>query len=81
MNFRCIDDLRNHLLAKFAENVDDMALVIEPEICPPEMDGDITVNCFRFARALKSNPMEVAKLAAEFLSDHEDVESAEGSNK
>jgi arginyl-tRNA synthetase len=77
MNFRCIDDLRNHLLAKFAENVDDMALVIEPEICPPEMDGDITVNCFRFARALKSNPMEVAKLAAEFLSDHEDVESAE----
>ena len=77
MNFRCIDDLRNHLFAKFAENVDDMALVIEPEICPPEMDGDITVNCFRFARALKSNPMEVAKLAAEFLSDHEDVESAE----
>jgi arginyl-tRNA synthetase len=77
MNFRCIDDLRNHLLAKFAENVDDMALVIEPEICPPEMDGDITVNCFRFARALKSNPMEVAKLAAEFLSDHEDIESAE----
>ena len=77
MNFKCIDDLRNYLLAKFADSVDGAVLNIETEICPADMEGDLTVNCFRFARILKSNPMEVAKLAAEFLSEHEDVEKVD----
>ena len=77
MNFKCINDLRKHLLAKFAENNEDMSIEIEPEICPPEMNGDITVNCFRFARFLKANPMEIAKISADFLAAHEDVENIE----
>ena len=77
MNFKCIIDLQNYLLAKFADCVDGAALNIETEICPADMEGDVTVNCFRFARVLKSNPMEVAKLAADFLSEHEDVEKVE----
>ena len=76
MNFKCIKDLRVHLIAKFAEDIDDLNLKIEPEICPPEMEGDITVNCFRFARFLQSNPMEVASAASEFLNSHDDVEKA-----
>jgi arginyl-tRNA synthetase len=77
MNFECINDLRKHLFAKFAEDNQDMAVEIEPEICPPEMKGDITVNCFRFARIFKSNPMEIAKISADFLAGHDDVENVE----
>ena len=77
MNFKCIDELRKYFIAKFAEDNSDLDFVIEPEICPQDMEGDITVNCFRFARVLKSNPMEVAKLAEEFLCEHEDVEKVD----
>ncbi len=77
MNFKCINDLRKHFIATFAENIEDMALVIEPEICPQEMNGDLTVNCFRFARLLKSNPMKIAEISAGFFESHEDVESVE----
>lgn len=73
MNFKCIDDLYNFLTAD--KQVDN--LTIEPEICPPEMDGDITVNCFRFARFLQQNPMEIAKKVSEFLSNHNDVDKVE----
>lgn len=73
MKFKCIDDLYDFLTAdKPIEN-----LSIEPEICPPDMDGDITVNCFRFARSLQQNPMELAGKTAEFLGSHEDVEKVE----
>ena len=41
------------------------------------MEGDITVNCFRFARFLKQAPDKIAEAAVEFLSSHPDVEKAE----
>ena len=73
MNFECIDDLYGFLTAE--KQVDN--LNIEPDICPPEMDGDITVNCFRFARILQQNPMELAGKVAEFFGSHADVEKVE----
>ena len=73
MNFKCIDELYEFLTE--GQQIDNMT--IEPEICPPEMDGDITVNCFRFARFLKKNPMDLATETKEFLVKHADVEKVE----
>ena len=75
MNFECINELARYLETEFGAETG--TLKIEPEICPPEMNGDITVNCFRFAKALKSNPMKAAETAAGFLNAHADVESTE----
>jgi arginyl-tRNA synthetase len=41
------------------------------------MVSDITLNCFRLAGPLKSNPMQLAIKAAEFLRTHEDVKKVE----
>ncbi len=72
MYLTLINDLEKHLLdTKGAE------ISINPEICPPNMEGDITVNCFRFARDLKSNPMQAAQEICDFLNSHDDVEKAE----
>lgn len=72
MYLTLINDLEKHLLdTKGAE------ISINPEICPPNMEGDITVNCFRFAKDLKSNPMQAAQEICDFLNNHDDVEKAE----
>ena len=73
MNFKCVDDLYDFLTAD--QQIEDFN--IEIDICPPEMSGDITVNCFRFARFLKQNPLELAVKVAEFLAAHEDVEKTD----
>ena len=73
MNFKCINDLQNFLnKQQVADNI-----IIEPELCPEDMNGDITVNCFRFARTLKKNPIELAGDVTEFFRRHEDVESVD----
>ena len=41
------------------------------------MSGDITVNCFRIAKPLKSNPMALAGEVVEWLKNHQDVENVE----
>jgi len=73
MNFKCIDDLMDFLTD--GVNIENMQ--IDPEICPSGMVGDLTVNCFRFARFLKQNPMQVAQSCNDFLEKHEDVECVE----
>jgi len=73
MNFKCINDLYGFLTEN--KQIDNMR--IDPEICPPEKDGDITINCFRFAKMLQQNPMELAEKTAEFLSQHDDVDKVE----
>lgn len=77
MNYRCLDDLKLFLSGKYsdAKPVNDWEII--PEICPPEMNGDITVNCFRFAKVFRKNPDEMARESAEFLSSHPDVEKTE----
>lgn len=77
MNYRCLDDLKLFLSGKYSDvkPVNDWEII--PEICPPEMNGDITVNCFRFAKVFRKNPDEIARESAEFLSSHPDVEKTE----
>lgn len=73
MNFKCIDDLIDFL----TDGVSIENMQIDPDICPSDMVGDLTVNCFRFARFLKQNPMQVAQSCNDFLEKHDDVESVE----
>jgi len=68
---KCIKDLEAWL--KQEHGAADLA--IEYEETPSDMEGDITVNCFRFAKALKANPMELAGKVRGYLESHPDVES------
>ncbi len=77
MKFKCISDLGKALPEIFPQaNVND-DWAIEAEICPQNMEGDLTVNCFKLARDLKSSPDKISDAATEYLHNHEDVASAE----
>lgn len=69
---RCVNDLTAWLEREYTT----CNLEVNHEFCPPEIEGDITINCFRFAKGLKRNPMEVAARVTEFLDAHGDVRSA-----
>ncbi len=77
MKFQSIIDLQNFLIsnAKGIEVPADWS--IEPEICPPGQDGDLTVNCFRFTKLLRSKPDDIAESVVNFLNSHDEVEKAE----
>ena len=77
MNFQCISELEAQLAAEFphAELAADWE--IEPELCPADMNGDITINCFRFAKIFKVSPEKVAESVLSFLAVHNDVEKTE----
>ncbi len=71
--------LMSALSAYFAEKYPSFPkeTVIAPERTPAGMAGDLTVNCFRFAKLCGGNPMAVAAEAAAVLAGHADVEAAE----
>ncbi len=73
MNIRCVNDL----CRQWQDDRQAADLQLEPEICPTNMNGDITLNCFRLAKPLKGNPMELAKEAGAFLEAHADTEAVE----
>lgn len=73
MHIKAVIDLRAEW--KVTHEVDDLEITAEP--CPPNMNGDVTVNCFRLAKPLGSNPMQLAAEAVEFLTAHPEVEAAE----
>ena len=73
LNFSCISALSDHLTAKFAPG-GDVVMEIPVEPCPSDMEGDLTINCFRLAKPLRSNPMAVAEATREFFDANEDVE-------
>ena len=73
MKVNCIAALEEHLQASFA--VSPLSIAIERP--PSSMAGDLVVNCFRLAGALRRNPLEIAMAAAEFLSRHSDVEAVD----
>ncbi|MBR2641911.1 MAG: arginine--tRNA ligase [Lentisphaeria bacterium] len=73
-DFQCIRDLAAFLAAQYEKFPADT--VIPAERCPGGMTGDITVNCFRFAK-LCGNPAAVAAQTVEFLQNHADVAAAE----
>lgn len=66
MNYQITQDLSAHF-----------GTTINADMCPPNFAGDLTVNCFLFAKTLKMNPMQVAAQVKDFLANHPDVESAE----
>jgi arginyl-tRNA synthetase len=72
MKYKCIDDLYKQLTAE-----ETVEFQIQVELCPSDMPGDITVNCFRFAKFLKKNPMELAQNVSLILKEHPDVEEVE----
>ena len=74
MAYQFVADLENFLRGKYEKF--PAGTVIVPEACPPGMAGDLTVNCFRFAKSC-GNPMAVAAETAAFLKQHADVEQAE----
>jgi len=76
MNYKCLEDLKAELASTYPD-AKTAEIEIIPDICPPEMTGDITVNCFRFAKVFRKSPDEIAQKSAEFLSGHPDVEKAE----
>jgi len=50
---------------------------IVPELCPPGMAGDLTVNCFRLAKPCRQPPVPLAGTVAAFLAAHPDVARVE----
>ncbi len=72
--FQCIGDLAKFLAGEYEKFPADT--VIQAERCPSGMTGDITVNCFRFAK-LCGNPAACAAKVVEFLGHHADVVHAE----
>ncbi len=77
MKLKCLEDLRNHLIASHPGCKADGNFEIQWEACPSGMTGDITVNCFRIARDFASAPDKLADEACAFLSAHPEVVSAE----
>jgi len=73
MNFKCIKDLSKFLTESFIGSGTNSNVPISPELCPPNMSGNITINCFRLAKMLRNKPDSIAEKAVEFLSDHSDI--------
>ena len=77
IEFKCIADLEAFLKNNFIESQTPPGWNIIPEKCPAEMSGDLTVNCFRFAKVFRAAPDKIAEMTINFLNSHPDVEKAE----
>lgn len=77
IEFKCITDLETFLKTEFPHAEIPQEWSIIPEKCPSDMSGDLTVNCFRFAKNFRSAPDKIAEMTVNFLSSHPDVEKAE----
>lgn len=69
MKFAFIADVSAYLQSQYGSCPAEIAV----ELCPPHFTGDITVNCFPLAKALRRNPMDLAALLCERLSSHDDI--------
>ena len=77
MNLQSIRRLELSLQKIYSSAQPPSGWQIIPEQCPAGMNGDVTVNCFRFARLLKTAPDAVAEKAVELLRADPDVQSVE----
>ncbi len=75
IQFDFVNELVAHLKGAFPNAAAELAII--PERCPENMSGELTINCFRFARDLKAGPDPVAGAVAAFLEGHPDIESVE----
>ncbi|MBP5183466.1 MAG: arginine--tRNA ligase [Lentisphaeria bacterium] len=76
MQLKCMQRLPEALAGVFPSVTLPADFTIAPEPCPEGMQGDITINCFRFARVFKSAPDAVASAVEKILSGDPDVENA-----
>ncbi|MBE6406535.1 MAG: arginine--tRNA ligase, partial [Lentisphaerae bacterium] len=76
MELQCINRLEQSLVAAFPAAKLPEGTHLSAELCPPGMEGDITVNCFRMTRFFATKPDVLAAKAAELLTADPDVEAA-----
>ena len=76
-SFKCITELAAFLQKEFPQAVFPANWIINADKCPPNMTGDLTVNCFRFAKILRGSPDKTADKVLEFFKQHGDVAQAE----
>ncbi|MFA7185609.1 MAG: arginine--tRNA ligase, partial [Victivallales bacterium] len=76
-SFQCLDEFVVFLRREFpqAELPENWNIAVEK--CPANMSGDLTVNCFRFAKDLRTSPDKAADKAMEFFGAHCDVAAVE----
>ncbi|MDD3118278.1 MAG: arginine--tRNA ligase [Victivallales bacterium] len=77
MNFKCVSDLSSFLQQQYPAVSFPAAWQVVGDKCPGNMSGDLTINCFRFARLFRQAPDAMAREVAAFLAGHDDVETAE----
>lgn len=76
-SFKCITDLAVFLQEEFPQASFPENWTVDADKCPPNMPGDLTINCFRFAKILRGAPDKIADKVLEFLNQHSDVATAE----
>ncbi len=74
MNLSIIDDLKSFLSVNYS--VPKNSISIQLDICPPNMEGELTVNCFKLVPILKSKPETISNSIFEFLSTHAEIAKA-----
>ncbi|MBE6366374.1 MAG: arginine--tRNA ligase [Lentisphaerae bacterium] len=74
--FKFILDLEEYLKQQFPGKA-DAAWHIAPEKCPESMNGELTINAFRFARVFGQAPDKLAALISDYLTNHAEVEKVE----
>jgi len=76
-SFKCITELAAFLQKEFPQATFPENWTISADKCPPNMTGDLTINCFRFAKILRSSPDKIADKVLEFFNQNSDVAQAE----
>ena len=76
-SFKCITELASFLKQEFPQAAFPEAWSISGEKCPPNMIGDLTVNCFRFSSILRLAPDKIADKVLDFFKQHDDIIQAE----
>jgi arginyl-tRNA synthetase len=76
-SFKCITELATFLQKEFSQAAFPENWTVNADKCPPNMTGDLTINCFRFAKILCGSPDKIADKVLEFFKQHSDVAQAE----
>ena len=77
LKFTFIENLTAAMRSAFSDCVLPADWTIQPERCPEGMDGDLTINCFRFAKNFRMAPDKVAEKVAELLTADPGVAKAQ----
>jgi arginyl-tRNA synthetase len=76
-SFKCITELADFLQKEFPQAQFPDNWAVSADKCPPNMPGDLTINCFRFAKILRGAPDKIADKVLEFFNQNSDVAVAE----